>query len=220
MGLGAGWNEPEHRAYGIEFPSTKERFDRLDDAIQLMRALWTLGPSSHSGSFYSLEGADCLPRPPSAGLPLLIGGGGERRTLQLVARYADEWNSVNLTPEAFRGKVEVLEKHCESERRDPSEIEKSMMTFGVVGPDEEALDRATGRLMGMFRAPDNTTPAEFRRTTRDMGMISGSTDEIVDTLGQLAELGLSEVQFQHFEFDSDAIPEYLAAEVAPRVADF
>ena len=218
MGLGAGWNEAEHRAYGIPFPAVKERFDRLDEAIRLMRTLWSGGSASFEGRFYRLDGAECLPKPHGGRPPLLIGGGGEKRTLRLVASYADEWNAVNLTPDVFRQKLEVLERHCEAEGRDPATIRKSMMTFGIVGPNEAALDRATQRLMGMWGAPAGATPAQFREGTKARGMVSGTTDEVVDTLGRLAELGMSEVQFQHFDFGSDEVPEYLAGEVAPRVA--
>lgn len=218
MGLGAGWNEAEHRAYGIPFPSIGERFDRLEEAIQLTKALWA-GPATYRGRFYSLEDADCRPRPEPGHPPLLIGGSGERRTLRLVARYADEWNAVNLEAGAYRNKVEVLERHCHAEGRDPATIARSMMAFAVVGPDEASLDRATERLMGMFGAPAGTTPAAYREGMRRRGMLVGSASEIVDRLGEFARLGLQEVQLQHFDFDSDLVPEYLAAEVAPKVRD-
>ncbi len=217
LGLGAGWNEAEHKAYGVPFPPIRERFDRLDDAIGLMRALWGAGPADHAGPFYQLAGAQCLPKPTRGAVPILIGGGGEKRTLKLVAKYADEWNGVNLTPETFKAKLAVLERHCEAIGRDPATIAKSMMAFALVGPDERALDAATTRLMGMFGAPAGTTPAQFRAGAKQRGMLAGTTDEVVDQLGRLARLGMSEVQFQHFDFQSDAVPEYLAAEIAPRV---
>ncbi len=217
-GVGAGWNEPEHRAYGIPFPPIRERFDRLGEAIQVMEALWKDGPATFDGDYYRLRGAECLPKPVGDRPTLLIGGGGEKRTLRLVARYADEWNSVNLTPDAFRHKLHVLEEHCEAEGRDPATIEKSMMTFGLIGPDEAAVDRATERVMSMFGAPPGTTLSAFREGARSRGMVVGTTAEVADTLGRLADLGMSEVQFQHFDFDSDAVPQYLAADVAPQVA--
>jgi F420-dependent oxidoreductase-like protein len=219
MGLGAGWNDAEHRAYGITFPPVKERFDRLEEAIQLMKALWA-GPADFEGKHYRLEGADCQPRPASGRPPILIGGGGEKRTLKLVARYADEWNSVNLGVDAYRAKVEVLERHCEAEGRDPATIARSMMAFAIVGPDEASIDAATRRLMGMFGAPAGSTTEDFRKGLRERGMLVGGTNEIVDRLAEYAALGMEEVQMQHFEFDSDAVPEYLAAEIAPKVADF
>jgi F420-dependent oxidoreductase-like protein len=217
MGLGAGWNEAEHRAYGIPFPPVKERFDRLEEAIQVARALWTSGSATFAGAHYRVEGANMLPKPAAGRPPLLIGGGGEKRTLKLVARYADEWNGVNLTPEAFAAKLSVLARHCEAEGRDPATIKKSMMAFALVGPTPAAVDAATTRVMSMFGAPAGTSLADFRAGMKARGMLAGGNEEVVDQLGKLAELGLSEVQFQHFSFDSDEVPEYLAAEIAPRV---
>ena len=110
MGLGAGWNEAEHRAYGIPFPATRERFDRLDEAVRLMRALWTERPASFEGRFYRLEEAGYQSQPEPGRPPLLIGGAGERRTLRIAAEHADEWNCVTVTePEGYAHKVEVLE---------------------------------------------------------------------------------------------------------------
>ncbi len=216
-GLGAGWNEDEHVAYGLPFPGVKERFDRLENAIQLMQALWTQSPATYDGEFYSLKEADCLPRPASGRPPILIGGGGEKRTLKLVAQYADEWNSVMITAEELAHKNEVLEQHCQDVGRDPATIRRSMMTFGLIGSDS-LVDQGTARLMSMF-APGQDLPAEqFRAGLAARGAIVGGTDQIVDTLGKLAELGIQEIQFQHFFFDNDEIPEYLAADIAPQVA--
>jgi F420-dependent oxidoreductase-like protein len=218
MGVGAGWNEPEHRAYGINFPPVKERFQRLEEAIGVMKALWAGPDASFQGMHYALAGADLKPRPAAGRPPLLIGGGGEKKTLKLVARYADEWNGVNMTPETFAHKLSVLDDHCESERRDMGAIAKSMMTFGIVGPSPRDIDAATDRLQSMFGGR-GVSPEEFRKNAAERGMIVGSTDQVVERLGQLAELGLDEVMFQHFNFDSDDVPEYLAADVAPRVRD-
>ena len=220
MGLGAGWNEAEHRAYGITFPPVKERFDRLEEALQLMKALWSPGPSIYEGKHYRLDGADCQPKPAAGRPPILIGGGGEKRTLKLVAKYADEWNGVNLSLDGYRHKLDVLEKHCAAVRRDPATIRRSMMVFAIVGPNEAALDAASQRVMSMFGSPPGTSPANFRAGAKARGMIAGGTAEVVDHLGRLAELGLQELQFQHFNFDSDEVPEYLAAEIAPRVKRF
>ena len=219
MGLGAGWNEAEHRAYGIPFPPVKERFERLEEGIRLIRAMLQPGPTTFAGAHYQLEGADCLPKPPTGRPPLLIGGTGEKKTLRLVARYADEWNAVNLGVDGYRAKLAVLERHCEAEGRDPATIRKSMMVFGIVGGTEADLDASSRRVMSMFGSPAGTTPAQFREGMKARGMVCGSTDEVVDQLGRLAELGLEEMQFQHFTFDSDSVPEYLASEIAPRVKD-
>lgn len=219
MGLGAGWNEAEHRAYGIPFPPIKERFDRLEEAIQLMQRLWGEGPVDFAGRFYQLEGANCLPKPAAGRPPILIGGGGERRTLKLAARYAAEWNGVNLPPDQYAHKAGVLAQHCEAEGRDPATIRRSLMTFGLVGPSEAHIDAATRRRQAMFPQAANLSAGEFRAVMRARGSIVGTTDEVVDQLGQLARLGCEEVQFQHFDFESDDVPAYLAAEIVPRVRD-
>lgn len=221
MGVGAGWNESEHRAYGIHFPPVKERFDRLEEGIQVIRKLWTEENASFDGQYYHLEGVNCLPKPASGRPPLLIGGGGEKRTLKLVAKYADEWNAVNITPEVYAHKTSVLEGHCEAVGRDPSTIARSMMSFGLLGPSQDHVEKAVRKRQSMFGGEQaKMTTAEFLTWSRERGGIAGSTDEVVEHLGRLAELGCQEVQFQHFDFDSDDVPEYLAAEIAPRVASF
>ncbi len=218
MGLGAGWNEPEHKAYGIPFPPVKERFDRLEESIQVIKGLWSPGPASFEGKYYQLDGADCQPKPAPGRPPILIGGAGEKRTLKLVARYADEWNSVNLAPDAYAAKVAVLERHCEAEGRDPATIRRSMMTFAVIGPDAASLDRATERMMSMWGARPGTSPEEYRETLRARGMIVGGKEDVLEALGKYAAHGLEEVQFQHFNFGDDTVPEFLAGEISGAAA--
>ena len=218
MGMGAGWNQAEHRAYGVPFPPAEERFDRLEGAINLTQALWNPGKATYRGRFYQIEDVECLPKPVSDGPPILIGGAGERRTLRLVAQYADEWNCVGLIPEAYAHKKAVLERHCEAVGRDPATVRRSMMTFGIIGHTQEALEQATRRVMEMFSPRRQRTSEEFRERAKARGMIVGRTEEVVDQLGQLADLGVKEVQFQHIDFDSDEVPGYLASEIMPKVA--
>ncbi len=216
MGLGAGWNQPEHDAYGLDFPSTRERFERLEEAINLMQALWSPGPSHYQGRYYRLDGADCRPIPVPDRPPILIGGGGERRTIPMAARYAAEWNCVSLTPEAYAHKRDVMARACETVQRDPNEIEHSMMMFHAVGPPE--LVEAGGKFaQGIFGGRGESLD-EFLAGFRAAGRLVGGADETVDALGRLAEAGVAEVQFQHFMFDRDNVPEFLARDVAPQVA--
>ena len=219
MGLGAGWNEAEHRAHGIPFPPLKERFDRLDEAVRLMRALWTESPATLAGRHYRLEGAEGLPRPARGRPPVLIGGAGERRTLRIAAEHADEWNCVTVTePQGYARKVAALERHCEAVGRDPAAIARSMMVFALVAPNERALAAVTAKTMAHFGLDADGDPRVFRERMEGRGLLSGTTDEVVAKLGALAELGLDEMVFQHLDFDSDELPEYLAAEIAPRAA--
>ena len=216
MGLGAGWNQAEHDAYGLPFPPTRERFARLEEAIRLMQALWAPGEAAYEGAYYRLAGADCLPKPTAGRPPILIGGGGERRTLPLAARYADEWNGVTMTLDVYRQKRDALARACEAIDRDPNEIEHSMMLFHAVGSPElrDAGGRFAQRMFGTAGEPLE----DFLRGFRERGALVGGADEIVDTIGQLAEAGMAEIQFQHFLFERDDVPHFLAEEVAPQVA--
>ena len=216
MGMGAGWNESEHRAYGISFPPLKERMDRLEEAIHVAKALWQDSPASYEGRYYRLEGADLLPKPPSGRPFLLIGGNGERRTLRLVAEHADEWNSTGGGLENYARRGEVLAVHCADIGRDPATIRRSLMTFGVIAPDAAALDAATERMMMTRGARPGTSLADFRHELRERGSIVGTTSEVLETLARYAELGVDEVLFQHIDFDSDEVPEYIATELAPQ----
>ena len=220
MGLGAGWNEAEHRAYGIPFPATKERFDRLDEAVRLMRALWTEQPASFEGRFYRLDEAGYKSQPAPGRPPLLIGGAGERRTLRIAAEHADEWNCVTVTePEGYAHKVQVLERHCEDVGRDPSTIARSMMVFPIAGPNERTISAIASKTMAHFSLDPEASPRVMIERMEGKGILSGTTDEVVEKLGKLAELGLEEMVLQHIDFDSDEGPEYFASEIAPQVAD-
>ena len=217
MGLGAGWNQPEHDAYGLDFPSTRERFDRLEDAINMLQTLWSPGQSSYQGLYYQLDRADCLPTPESGRPPILIGGGGEKRTIPMAATYADEWNCVSLTPEAYGHKRDIMARACEAINRDPDEIEHSMMMFHAVGTPD--LVEAGGKFVQRMFGGQGRSLDEFLAELKSMGRLVGGADETVDALGRLAEAGVAEVQFQHFMFDRDDVPEFLARDVAPQVAD-
>lgn len=215
MGLGGGWNEAEHVAYGVPFPPVGERLSRLEEAIHVMRGLWGPGPATYEGRYYSIKDADCLPKPPEGRPPLLIGGGGEKRTMRIAAQYADEWNCISMTPEAYTHKVEVLHAHCDALGRDPSTLKRSMMTFGLLGPN---LDRAATVMKRFFRMEESATTEDVDRFARGRGMLAGGTDEVLERLGQLAELGVGEVMFQHMDFSDDEFIAYLGREIAPRAA--
>jgi F420-dependent oxidoreductase-like protein len=126
LGLGAAWQENEHRAYGIPFFDTKQRMARLDETCQLLRCLLSKETSSFDGQHYRLRDAPLSPRPLQARLPLMIGGGGERLLLRIVARHADEWN-VFASPDLLRHKSEVLARNCEAIGRDPAQIRRSVV---------------------------------------------------------------------------------------------
>jgi F420-dependent oxidoreductase-like protein len=147
--IGAAWHEGEHRMYGIPFPLIKERQDRLGEAMQVIRLLFGAdGRVNFDGKYYHLKDAvfvpKCVQRPHP---PIMIGGGGEQRTLRAVARYGDVMNVFG-TPEIVKKKIVVLERHCRDAGRDPSEIERTVATSVVVSDNQGLIDR----LAGMFGA--------------------------------------------------------------------
>ncbi len=131
LGLGAAWFEQEHDALGVPYPPLAERFERLEEAIQICFQMWSEDNGPFAGKHYRLAETLCSPPPVQQPRPsLMIGGSGERKTLRLVARYADACNLFGGDPEVVAGKLEVLKGHCESEGRDYSEIEKTIIHRG------------------------------------------------------------------------------------------
>ena len=126
LGLGAAWNDEEHAGYGYEFPSAGERLDRLEEALQICRAMFTEAAPSFTGRHYRIRDALNNPKPIRGRIPVLVGGGGEKRTLRLVAQYADACNLFG-DPGQVRHKLDVLERHCADVGRDPAEITKTVL---------------------------------------------------------------------------------------------
>jgi F420-dependent oxidoreductase-like protein len=155
LGIGAAWNQVEAEAYGYRWPSTGERLERLEDALRICKAMFSQDRSTVEGIHHQVRGALNIPQPVRpGGPPILIGGGGERRTLRLVARYADMWNGVGDLPTIHR-KLEVLEDHCRDARRDPAGIVKTRLGTLLIAP---TMDEAKQRLAAL------SMPEERRNT--------------------------------------------------------
>jgi F420-dependent oxidoreductase-like protein len=135
LGVGAGWDAAEHEAYGIPFPGTGERMDRLDEELAVCRALLAGQPATLTGTYYSVRDARCSPRPVTERIPVLVAGGGERRTLDLAARYGDACNVFAGDAAMVRHKFEVLDGHCRRAGREPAEITRTVFGFA---PDDLA----------------------------------------------------------------------------------
>jgi F420-dependent oxidoreductase-like protein len=157
LGIGAGWQENEHAAYGLELGSVKERLDRFEEATQVLISLLREQRTTFTGEFFEVKDAPNQPMPVQQPIPVLIGGGGEKRTMKIAARYADEWNSWTM-PDVLEHKVGVLHKHCSDLGRDPAEIKVSTQALLFLGTDEAWLaDKRSG---DMGRAAVVGTPAE------------------------------------------------------------
>jgi F420-dependent oxidoreductase-like protein len=143
LGIGAAWYEREHRGLGVPFPPTAERFERLEEAIQICLQMWSADNGPYQGTHYQLDETLCSPMPVSAPRPrILIGGSGERKTLRLVAQYADACNIFGDAAEITH-KLEVLRRHCDTLGRDPNEIEVTAM-YRDLPPDAGVDDVVRG----------------------------------------------------------------------------
>ena len=128
LGIGAAWNQHEHEGLGVPFPPVKERFQDLEDALRIALQMWSDDEGPYEGTHYQLAETLCSPQPVQRPAPpILIGGTGERKTLRLVAQYADAWNGSFQTVEEAVHKIDVLHRHCEAVGRDPAEIQKTVM---------------------------------------------------------------------------------------------
>jgi F420-dependent oxidoreductase-like protein len=180
LGIGAGWFEDEHRAFGLEFgASAGERIERMGEAVELLRRLLDGEHVTHDGRFYQLADAVCAPTPIQRHLPLLIGGSGPRRTLPLVARHADLWNAFG-TPEVIRARGALLADACAAAGRDPAAIEWTVTLNVTVRDDRAAAAAAFGEVLA------HNSP---RHHERDLDA-AGSPAEVAAVLRSYAEAGI------------------------------
>ena len=185
LGIGAAWNDDEHRGYGFDFPSARERLERLEEAVQICRAMFTEETPTFKGKHYRIEEALNFPRPiQRGGPPILIGGGGERKTLRLVAQYADACNVFG-DAETVRHKLDVLQQHCKDVGRDPAAITKTRLGTIVIAANSQEAHRKADQLRAARGIPE-----EWART-----WTIGSPEEIADQIRPLLEAGLDGLLF-------------------------
>jgi F420-dependent oxidoreductase-like protein len=194
LGMGAGWQEREHTNFGHPLLDIKERFLRFEEGLQVTQSLLRSDqPVDFAGKYYTLNQAILLPRPQRAGgPPILIGGNGEQRTLGLVARYADEWNAVYLTPEQFERRNTILDGYLRAAGRKPNDVRRSMMTGLVLGRTEEETQA---------KVADRTGGKRTIQELRAQGVIAGSPSSIPEQLATLAEAGVQRVMLQWLDLD-------------------
>ena len=148
LGLGAAWNEDEHRGYGIEFPPVGQRMDRLDEALAIARAMFTEERPTFEGRYYRVDRALNIPRPIQPGGPkIIIGGGGEQRTLKIAAKHADMTHWFLFGLEVLKHKTKVLERHCEAVGRDPTTIKRTVASPVLLASDERHKAEVLERVM-------------------------------------------------------------------------
>ena len=200
FGVGSGWQENEHRAYGIEFSTVIGRLRRLEEACQIFKGLFTQPSFTFAGKYYRLEDAPLEPKPLQSPLPLLIGGGGEKVTLRITARYADEWN-VWGDVATLKHKMGVLDRHCREVGRDPDAIQRSAAVSLQLSEDRAAN--------------------EARRRSAHYQMMAGTVEELRDTVSAYADAGVDELIIADFEMgpmaEKMAMIDRFIEEVAPVV---
>ena len=172
LGIGSGWQENEHAAYGLEFDTVAGRLRRLDEACQVITALFRNEKSDFEGRYYTLKDAPLAPKPVQQPIPLLIGGGGEKVTLKLVAKYADEWNTW-ADPALMVHKMAILDRHCESVGRDPKAIQRSAVAMLALSDDPAYVER----IKGSGRPVVGGSSADVRATMEQY--IAAGVDEFI-----------------------------------------
>jgi F420-dependent oxidoreductase-like protein len=193
LGIGAAWHDVEHRGLGFEFPPVKERMDRLEEAVQICRAMFREEAPSFDGRYYSIHEARNVPRPVHAGgPPIMIGGGGEKRTLRLVAQYADMCN-VTGDADMIRHKIDVIRQHCDSVGRDPSEVRITRMATMFLTDSPEQTQQVR-EFISSAAGPEMVGASQI-----------GEDGEILDQLAGLAEAGVDEFIFNMPLTDPDGI---------------
>ena len=183
LGLGSGWQENEHDKFGIPFHTVSGRLKRLEEACQVIKALFSQENTSFDGEYYQLKDAPLVPKPKQPNLPLLIGGGGEKVTLRITAQYADEWN-VWGTVDTLKQKMAILDQHCANLGRDPKEIKRSAVAL-------------------LFLSDDADFVKKIRASQEGPAKIAGNVTELRDTIAAYKEIGVNELIVPDFTLGPD-----------------
>ncbi len=211
-GIGAGWQENEHVAYGVPFYTVGERLKRLDEACQILTMLWAQERSTFKGRYYQLDDAPLMPKPVQKPRPeLMIGGGGEKITLKIVARWADHWN-VWGGPDILAKKGKILDGYCADVGRDPKAIVRSAVMVPVVSEDRAQIDKMEQVFM--------TRMSRDEASAKDT-LLAGSVAQIQDKLGRASEAGVGMVFIPTMFLGKDYRPllDTLIEKVAPALRE-
>jgi alkanesulfonate monooxygenase SsuD/methylene tetrahydromethanopterin reductase-like flavin-dependent oxidoreductase (luciferase family) len=206
FGLGAGWFELEHRAFDVAFPKINDRLHMLDEALDVIRLLWTERQPTYTGKYYQLQDAYFAPKPlQQPHPPIMIGAAGEKLALRIVAKHANMWNTLG-SPEVFRQKIGVLQRHCLRLGRNVEEIEKSVLISLVLSEDRGHVERV---LQGTA-ARMNISPDEVRARS-----LAGTRAQVINQIEAFVEVGVTHfILMLSAPYDHDAL-RLFAEEVMP-----
>ena len=204
LGLGTGWHEREHQQFGIPFHDSATRFEMLTEALEVTKRLIRSDtPVSYEGKHYALKEAILLPRPKRC-TPILIGGNGVKKTLPLVAQYADEWNGVHISTQAFQERNRVLDDLLAKQGRKPAEVKRSLMIQIIFGATDAELQK---------KIAENAEPSD---KLLDWSRIVGTASSVVDQISAYAEAGVERIMLMWMDqTDLDGL-EQIARDVLPK----
>ncbi len=204
LGLGAGWNEREHRAYGFPFPDLPERLGRFAEQLEIVHRSWTEDVLSFEGRYYRLDELRALPKPLQRPRPpLIVGGSAKRGTVEPAVRFADEYDTTFASPEECRRRKRRLDEACERVGRDPASLAFSLMTGCVIGTDRDDVRRRAGELMERVGADNDLE--DFVRERAERTLI-GTVEEVQSRLDEYADAGVERIFLQHLVHrDLDAV---------------
>lgn len=214
MGIGTGWQPVEHNQYGFPFEDFKTRFGWLEEALQIITGLWTNEKFTFEGGRFSVHDADFVPKPVQRPHPpILVGGGGERKTPRIAARFAQEWNGI-LTPDVYAAARKRVVQECERIGRDPSTLTYSAMTGVIVGSDRSDFERRARATAQALLGTDDYQP--FLESRKGKWAV-GTPDEAAEFLNAFAEAGCERVMLQVFYLDDLEHLDVIWEELKPRV---
>jgi len=218
LGMGAGWFEGEHRAYGFPFPPVAERYSMLEEQVEIVHRLLDRDPApvTFEGAHYRLAACPSLPKPvQDPHPPLILGGDAGPRAARLAARWADEYNVNGVAPDEVRRGRDRLNVACESLGRDPSTLVLSLMTTTLIGSDEKDLEARVARLLA--RRGDTGDPASYLAGLGPERIV-GTPERVIEQLAAYAEAGVQRVMLQHLLHDDLDAVALIGERIIPQVA--
>ncbi|MFC4360406.1 TIGR03560 family F420-dependent LLM class oxidoreductase [Halobium salinum] len=221
LGLGAGWHEEEHRAYGYEFPDVNTRIEMLEEGIRVVKAMFTEDDPTFDGEHYTIDGALNNPKPTSDPHPPIVVGGAGPRMLRLIARHADEWNveiSARARGKPIEFKVRKFDEYLENEGRDPGDVERSWLAHVLVRRDEAELERVVDEVFPLPWGEESDMDDQLRdaEDAREKGsMLIGTPEQVAAQIDDIRDLGFGKLQLMFLDFPDTRGMELFSDEVMP-----
>ncbi|GGN88619.1 MULTISPECIES: LLM class flavin-dependent oxidoreductase [Haloarcula] len=222
LGLGAGWHEAEHRAYGFDFPDIGTRIEMLEEGVQVAKAMFTEEHPTFEGDHFTIDDALNNPKPVSDPHPPVVIGGAGPKMLRLIARHADEWNveiSARARGKPIEFKVRKFEEYLENEGRDPDDVERSWLAHVLVREDEAAVEEAVDDIFPLpwGEESDMDETLDDAEDAREKGsMLIGTPSQVATQIEGIRDLGFEKLQLMFLDFPDTRGMELFGDEVAPQ----